>query len=615
MFSQLGLPRVGLQFASRLGWAKESGLPWYCNFMSGPQPSVGYRVLVVSQDALLPEELRIGLYLQNGQERHGAQAPAGGAAEEQTERACRLEHASDTQTAVALTRAARATGKPYLIAFVGVDGSSRESSLHAAASLWEIDPDLEVVLCAGEADCAWAEKVGRGGCPGHTAVLSRPVAPLHARQLARALVMNRCQILSVDPATEVAVGSGDRSLERHRERMPTPHLDLLAEDVATALKRILTDFKQRLEDPQAHSPTVAEIDKRRSEITWAVHRAANLVSQLAILGCDGSFAGEEVDLNQLLARGSMRLQWLLQGLITVETRSGAVPTVVKAEAPWIEQLIADLGVLATQGSFGGGKLRLSTGEPGVVGEPASQHVAVPAGFVRLTVEYHKPELPPAAAPALARCAGPPVQGTGLEWEVAEAIVRQHDGQLRRPPVSNGSVNFEVLLPAVEEVPPAAEGVRPTLQEARPANAGTTPEVREESRGRFVLVVEDDEAVRQVTGMALEDCGCRVVEASDSAEALRLWEEHREALDLLIVDLVIPGLVDGLQLAARMRSERPNLKVILTTGFADDGLASELDGTPGFEFLPKPYTCTQMQRVLARCLEHRGAQLRTPSHAQ
>jgi CheY-like chemotaxis protein len=135
------------------------------------------------------------------------------------------------------------------------------------------------------------------------------------------------------------------------------------------------------------------------------------------------------------------------------------------------------------------------------------------------------------------------------------------------------------------------------------------------RSLTVLLVEDDAAVRQVTRLFLEGCGGHVLEAGDSVEAFRLWQSHRETVDLLVVDLVIPGQVDGLQLADRLRTERPGLKVVLTTGFMDESLAAELNATQGVEFLFKPYTCAQIEGVLARLRGNHLAQVPPPGPAK
>lgn len=162
--------------------------------------------------------------------------------------------------------------------------------------------------------------------------------------------------------------------------------------------------------------------------------------------------------------------------------------------------------------------------------------------------------------------------------------------------------------ASADVPSAAtrtssNGQRPgsTTLTAKPEPAAGVADEKPSNGATVVLLVEDDVAVRQVTRLVLEGSGCEIFEAGDSVEALRLWKIHRDAVQLLVTDLVIPGQVDGLQFAKQLRAERSDLKVLLTTGFAAEGFASEFEDTNGIEFLSKPYTCSQMQGALNRLL--------------
>lgn len=157
------------------------------------------------------------------------------------------------------------------------------------------------------------------------------------------------------------------------------------------------------------------------------------------------------------------------------------------------------------------------------------------------------------------------------------------------------------------------GSPPLATEDESAVAGTG---EEPSKGAtVVLLVEDDDAVRQVTRLVLEGNGCEIFEAGDSVEALRLWKVHRDTVRLLVTDLVIPGQVDGLQFAKQLRAERSDLKVLLTTGFAAESFASEFEDKNGVEFLSKPYTCSQMQGALSRLLGQRPAGRSAFDHAK
>jgi CheY-like chemotaxis protein len=565
--------------------------------MSGSQPIAKYRVLVVSPDGSLREELRAGFCGEDREERHAEQAVASAST---LAPVYALDQASDAQTAVEFTRQARAAAEPYHLAVVEVDTLARDAGLATAALLREADPELHVILCVAEADCAWAEQAVARNQHGQLLALRRPVDPFNARQIVRALNAGRYQGALAQPAAEPGADWHDSGVECGRARVAAAHLDLLADGVAAGLSRTVAAFKQQLDAPRSCARSAAEgPNPRQREIVLSVHRAASLVSQLAILGCDGPFAGEAVDLNQPLERAASHLRRLLKGMATVEIQPAPEPVTVPAEAAWLEQLISDLGLLAARGTPPGGSLRLSVVTDAAETRAATQPDPTPTGTIRLTVVYCEPELLPAGVPGSTVGSSLNSHGTGLEWTVAEAIVTRLGGRIREYPAANGSVGFEVSLPRAQAASPVCQSppTDPPVSENPPPRT-----VSEPTPGRTVLLVEDDEAVREVTRLVLQDRECRILEAGDSAEALRLWQENRDSVDLLIVDLVIPGLVDGLQLANRLRAERADLKVILTTGFAGSAFISELEASRGVEFLPKPFTYRQIQGVLSRCLE-------------
>lgn len=177
----------------------------------------------------------------------------------------------------------------------------------------------------------------------------------------------------------------------------------------------------------------------------------------------------------------------------------------------------------------------------------------------------------------------------------------------------GSPSAEFADAALASSSDPCPGRLPLGTEDEPAAAVAAEEPADGAT--VVLLVEDDDAVRQVTRLVLEGSGCAIFEAGDSVEALRLWKVHRDTVRLLVTDLVIPGQVDGLQFAKQLRAERSDLKVLLTTGFAAESFASEFEDKNGIEFLSKPYTCSQMQGALTRLLGQRPAGRSSFNHAQ
>jgi len=120
----------------------------------------------------------------------------------------------------------------------------------------------------------------------------------------------------------------------------------------------------------------------------------------------------------------------------------------------------------------------------------------------------------------------------------------------------------------------------------------------------ILLVDDDPGVRLIIQSWLASQGYAVHEAADSAEALRIWARYREAVDLLIADLVIPGVIDGKQLADRLRLEKPELQVILITGFVTPAVEKALDLDADVRLLPKPFDAETLLQAVCEARSRR-----------
>ena len=122
-----------------------------------------------------------------------------------------------------------------------------------------------------------------------------------------------------------------------------------------------------------------------------------------------------------------------------------------------------------------------------------------------------------------------------------------------------------------------------------------------SGGETILVVEDEDDVRALVVEALAGSGYEVFDAPDGPHALEVWKTHADDIDLLLTDMVMPGGMTGLDLAQRLRAERPALKVIYTSGYvanvSDAGALEE-----GKNFLPKPFRLPELARLIRQCLD-------------
>ncbi|HEX3987780.1 MAG TPA: response regulator, partial [Verrucomicrobiae bacterium] len=118
----------------------------------------------------------------------------------------------------------------------------------------------------------------------------------------------------------------------------------------------------------------------------------------------------------------------------------------------------------------------------------------------------------------------------------------------------------------------------------------------------ILVVEDEPALRDLVVSILQICGYRTYEAETGVAALRVWEQHKAEIDLLLTDMVMPEGVSGRQLAEKLQADDPSLKVIYTSGYSPGMAGKDIALLEGFNFLAKPYPPSRLALVVRECLD-------------
>jgi CheY-like chemotaxis protein len=115
-------------------------------------------------------------------------------------------------------------------------------------------------------------------------------------------------------------------------------------------------------------------------------------------------------------------------------------------------------------------------------------------------------------------------------------------------------------------------------------------------------VEDESTVRQLASVILERAGYRVFEAANGVEALRVWERNRDAIQLLLTDIVMPEGITGRELAVRLQAMDPGLRVVFTSGYSAEIAGSDLTLKPGQRFIQKPWLTDQLLETVRQCLD-------------
>lgn len=119
---------------------------------------------------------------------------------------------------------------------------------------------------------------------------------------------------------------------------------------------------------------------------------------------------------------------------------------------------------------------------------------------------------------------------------------------------------------------------------------------------IILVVEDEPSLRYLVRRVLERGGYQVLEADSGTSALKLWDQDKPHIDLLLTDMVMPDGMSGRQLAERLRADNPSLKILFTSGYSTDLLGKDLGLKEGTNFLQKPYPPSRLVETVRNALE-------------
>ncbi len=312
-----------------------------------------------------------------------------------------------------------------------------------------------------------------------------------------------------------------------------------------------------------------------AEIGRAAERAAAVTRQLLAFGRQQVLEPQALDLNAVVRAAETMLRPLLGESIRLTKNLRPNLPLVRADPGQIDQVILNLAVNARDAMPRGGTLSFETGE--VERHPPGCPEMAPARYVRLAVTDTGGGMTPEVQARIfepfftTKGVG---KGTGLGLAVVHGIVEQSGGHVEVSSAPAEGTTFHICLPATTE-PVACKPADAPLQ------VGT-------GRGETVLLVEDEAPVRAVTALLLKSLGYGVREAADAEGALRLVDGDGEKFDLLMTDVVMPGMT-GRELADVLRRRDPGLKVLFQSGYAGEEVVRHGIVEAEVAFLQKPFT--------------------------
>jgi PAS domain S-box-containing protein len=373
----------------------------------------------------------------------------------------------------------------------------------------------------------------------------------------------------------------------------------LAAGVAHDFNNLLGVIKGHGELMGRHFPEAHPARGRLDEILKAADRAAALTHQLLAFSRKQVLNPRVLQLNGVVSDVQKMLARLIGEDVALVMRLDPGLGSVRADAGQISQVIMNLAVNARDAMPDGGTLTIETSNAELDDAYAARHSPVKAGrYVLLAVSDTGHGMD---AEVQAHLFEPffttkePGKGTGLGLSTAYGIVKQSDGYIWVYSEVGVGTTFKVYLPRVDAEPEAKP-----KEEAVPLAPGS----------ETVLLVEDDQGLRKLLRETLEANGYTVLVARDAREAVGAAAAHDGPIQLLVTDVIMPGL-SGSKLADEMVRTRPEVKVLYISGYMEEAVVTHGAFGPGTAFLAKPFSSKALLQKIAELLGRERSPFRSP----
>ena len=353
----------------------------------------------------------------------------------------------------------------------------------------------------------------------------------------------------------------------------------IAHDFNNILTSIRGNAELALDDMKTNDPLSARFE----EIIASVEHASKLTRQLLLFSRNQPFEPTPLDINTTVENLMKMLERLISEDIEITTTLEEGIWAIEADSVNIEQVVINLAVNARDAMEDGGALVIKT-ENVVIDEQEAAKTpnARPCRAVCLTMKDNGAGMDPNTANRIfepfftTKGAG---KGSGLGLAVVYGIVKQHGGWITVESSPDRGTCFRVFIPASPEK---------ALTETQAADSAVKTVKGPMGSSERVLFIEDEQSVREVTRRILAENGYIVFAAEDADKAMDIFEEEGGLFDIILSDVVLTGM-SGIELAKRLIKKKPDLRVLLTSGYMDDESYWDTINELGFKFLQKPYS--------------------------
>lgn len=378
--------------------------------------------------------------------------------------------------------------------------------------------------------------------------------------------------------------------EQLRQSQKMEAVGQLAGGVAHDFNNLLTGIRGyadlALSPLDKGSPEAQDI----AQIGELVDRAAGLTRQLLAFSRRQTLQPAVLNINTLVENTSKMLKRLIGEDIALEPFLAADLGNVRADPGQIEQVLMNLVINARDAMPLGGNLTIETSNAILDQEYANKHKGTePGAYVMLAVTDTGCGMDEATQERIfepfftTKELG---KGTGLGLSTVYGIVKQHEGSIWVYSEPGNGTSFKIYLPRVDA---AIQEIAAKGEKAESAGSET------------IMVVEDEEVLREIARRTLENRGYKILLATRSEEAEELFAQHREEIDLLLIDVILPGTT-GPELCDRLVKKRPSLKVLFMSGYTDRALACQKSLGEGASFLQKPFSTADLVKRVREVLD-------------
>ncbi|HLS28078.1 MAG TPA: response regulator [Opitutales bacterium] len=360
----------------------------------------------------------------------------------------------------------------------------------------------------------------------------------------------------------------------------------VAHDFNNILSLISAYSQVILEEPRL-TPTVR---KYSQEIVHGTEQAAALMRQMLSLSRRSPAAPRPVNLNHLLAPMEKMLRRIVGRRIEYQQKLSPKVRLIEADKSMIEQLILNLAINARDAMFTG-KLTIETFCQELSAEECADNEDATPGLVcGLRISDTGCGI---ADDVLSRIFEPffttksEEKGTGLGLSSASAVVKQHNGWMTVKSEIDKGTTFTVYFPALKDCCP-----KPPPESLPPISGN----------GETILLVEDENSLREMTSMILTGYNYNVLPAASGPEAIEIWSKHSDEIAILFTDMVMPHGLTGIDLGNQFRKEKPSLKILYTSGYGLDSIQKSSAIEDSGKFIPKPYIPSKLAKLIREILD-------------